>query len=91
MVETCKDRMYHCSGESVQCLLDAKEVLASIKLMEDKYAAVMPKFNSYSDLYSALNGRLEDAGLAWVKAPESQYSNAKDVEKERKYCQDGLS
>lgn len=91
MVETCKDRMYHCSGESVQCLLDAKEILASIKLMEDKYAAVMPKFNSYNDLYPALNGQLEDASLAWVKAAESQYSKAKNVAKAIEYYQVALS
>ena len=86
-VKSCQILISQGGNDNVKPLLDAREAISSIKSLEDKYAQVNPEYNDYSWLKSVLDGKLNTAHVAWVRAAEAQYEKVKDVSKAVEYYQ----
>ncbi len=69
------------NGDSVnyQSLLDARDILDSIKAMETRYAAELPDvYNNVSSLEGALYPKLEHAANVWEGQGDNVIDNLKD-------------
>lgn len=89
--ERCQRLTEEGNNGNVELLLEAKNAMNSLLEMETRYASVCSEYNKSQTLENKLNNKLNDAHEAWIKAAESQYTKAKDINKSISYYQTALS